>query len=40
MNEIILNLEKYSDVINSTHLTRDSGKVTGLAGELMTSPKR
>lgn len=35
MSEISLNLEKYSDVVNSIHLTRDSGKVTEVNGMLI-----
>ncbi|KYG70427.1 FliI/YscN family ATPase [Bdellovibrio bacteriovorus] len=35
MNELELNLEKYSDVISSIHLTRDSGKVTEVNGMLI-----
>jgi flagellum-specific ATP synthase len=35
MSDLILNLDKYSDVIASTHLTRDSGKVTEVNGMLI-----
>ena len=35
MSELELNLEKYSDVIHSVHLTRDSGKVTEVNGMLI-----
>lgn len=35
MSEFELNLEKYADVINSVHLTRDSGKVTEVNGMLI-----
>ncbi|WP_374075564.1 FliI/YscN family ATPase [Bdellovibrio bacteriovorus] len=35
MSELELNLEKYSEVIDSIHLTRDSGKVTEVNGMLI-----
>lgn len=35
MNEMHLNLNKYADVIDSVHLTRDSGKVTEVNGMLI-----
>ncbi|MNJ93212.1 putative ATP synthase YscN [compost metagenome] len=35
MSELELNFDKYSDVISSTHLTRDSGKVTEVNGMLI-----
>lgn len=35
MSEFELNLEKYSDVVESVHLTRDSGKVTEVNGMLI-----
>lgn len=35
MSELELNLGKYSDVVNSIHLTRDSGKVTEVSGMLI-----
>ncbi len=35
MNELHLNLDKYTDVIDSVHLTRDSGKVTEVNGMLI-----
>lgn len=35
MSELQLNLDKYADVISSTHLTRDSGKVTEVNGMLI-----
>ena len=31
----LLDLEKYSDVINTIHLTKDSGKVTEVKGMLI-----
>ncbi|MEK2646814.1 FliI/YscN family ATPase [Bdellovibrio sp. BCCA] len=35
MNELELNLDKYANVIDSIHLTRDSGKVTEVNGMLI-----
>lgn len=35
MSDLSLNLEKYSDVVNSIHLTKDSGKVTEVNGMLI-----
>ncbi len=35
MSELELNLDKYENVVNSTHLTRDSGKVTEVNGMLI-----
>ncbi|HEX7672683.1 MAG TPA: FliI/YscN family ATPase [Bdellovibrio sp.] len=35
MSEFELNLEKYSDIVSSIHLTRDSGKVTEVNGMLI-----
>lgn len=35
MNELELNLEKYSEVVSSIHLTKDSGKVTEVNGMLI-----
>ncbi len=35
MAALTLNLEKYSHLVNSTHLTRDSGKVTEVNGMLI-----
>lgn len=35
MSEFSLNLEKYADLVNSTHLTKDSGKVTEVNGMLI-----
>lgn len=35
MSELSINLDKYSDVVNSIHLTRDSGKVTEVNGMLI-----
>ncbi|QDK39113.1 FliI/YscN family ATPase [Bdellovibrio sp. NC01] len=35
MSELELNLEKYSDLVDTTHLTRDSGKVTEVNGMLI-----
>lgn len=35
MSELELNLEKYSEMIDSIHLTRDSGKVTEVNGMLI-----
>lgn len=35
MGDLSLNLEKYSDVVNSIHLTKDSGKVTEVNGMLI-----
>ncbi|MEN0058214.1 MAG: FliI/YscN family ATPase [Bdellovibrio sp.] len=35
MNDLELNLDKYSDIINAIHLTRDSGKVTEVNGMLI-----
>lgn len=35
MSELQINLNKYSEVINSIHLTRDSGKVTEVNGMLI-----
>lgn len=35
MNELKLNFDKYSDVVNTVHLTRDSGKVTEVNGMLI-----
>lgn len=35
MQEYLLNIDKYSDLVSSTHLTRDSGKVTEVNGMLI-----
>ncbi|MEK2689011.1 FliI/YscN family ATPase [Bdellovibrio sp. GT3] len=35
MSEMSLDLDKYSDLVNSIHLTRDSGKVTEVNGMLI-----
>ncbi len=35
MSDLLLNLDKYEDITNSTHLTRDSGKVTEVNGMLI-----
>ncbi|MGE5087335.1 MAG: FliI/YscN family ATPase [Bacillota bacterium] len=35
MNDVEINLDKYSDLVNSIHLTRDSGKVTEVNGMLI-----
>ncbi len=35
MSEFSINMDKYSDVINSIHLTKDSGKVTEVNGMLI-----
>lgn len=35
MDELSLNLEKYSSIIDSLHLTKDSGKVTEVSGMLI-----
>lgn len=35
MSDLILNLNKYEDLTNNTHLTRDSGKVTEVNGMLI-----
>ncbi|MBO9666253.1 MAG: FliI/YscN family ATPase [Bdellovibrio sp.] len=35
MSDLQINLDKYSDVVNSIHLTRDSGKVTEVNGMLI-----
>lgn len=35
MSDLTLNLEKYEDIVNATHLTRDTGKVTEVSGMLI-----
>lgn len=35
MSDLLVNLDKYSEVVNSVHLTRDSGKVTEVNGMLI-----
>ncbi len=35
MSELNINFDKYSDVVNTVHLTRDSGKVTEVNGMLI-----
>lgn len=35
MQEYLLNIEKYTEAVNATHLTRDSGKVTEVNGMLI-----
>lgn len=35
MNDLELNLDRYTDLISSIHLTRDSGKVTEVSGMLI-----